>query len=47
MHVNSVYLQGCDTALELGDVLHLPDPRPLSRLPVSQDPASIFKATPS
>lgn len=38
---NSVYLQGCDAALELGDVLQLPHPRPLRRLPVSQDPTSI------
>uniref|UniRef100_A0A0A8YU52 Uncharacterized protein n=1 Tax=Arundo donax TaxID=35708 RepID=A0A0A8YU52_ARUDO len=31
-------LQGCDAALELGDVLQLPYPRPLSRLPISQNP---------
>jgi hypothetical protein len=37
---DSVYLQSCDAALELGDVLQLPHPRPLGRLPIGQDPSS-------
>jgi hypothetical protein len=38
-----VYLQGCDAALELGDVLKLPHSRPLGRLPISQYPEDISK----